>query len=71
MDENLNIQFNLTQMMLVALNTSCCVKEAARKLGISRRALVNMNREYGIIREGNRYVVKKQSQSKRPQQIVA
>lgn len=73
MDENLNLSDNIRQLILVALNTSCCLECAAGKLGITRTTLVAKKKEYNIVRESRngRYVVKIRSQSMRPLQSVA
>lgn len=55
---NLNIENHIKAMIIKALNTSCCRKCAANRLGIDIRTLERRQEQYGIRRnEKNKYVI--------------
>jgi transcriptional regulator with PAS, ATPase and Fis domain len=58
--ESLNIESHILPMILKALNSSCCTKNAAKKLGITTRTLYRKKIQYDITREGKNksYIIK-------------
>jgi len=47
-DEILNLDHNIRAMILKALNTSCCTKRAAKRLGVTGRCLYFWKKRFAI-----------------------
>jgi hypothetical protein len=70
MAESLKIFDNIRELLLKALNTSCCHKGAARRLGVNIRSLPRMKRDYGIIKHGDKWIYEEDKPVKPGHRVV-
>lgn len=71
MEENLNIEYHTRCLVLIALNRFRFHYQAAKALGVTDKKLAALKRGFGVINQGNRWIISESINQMRSLQSVA